>query len=201
MGVPRRSRGRDLITHPVVVVSLVVLALNDQWLKAAHPGWVTGKASDVAGLVVAPAVVLTAWSLARRRRPLPSWAPVVVVAAVGAVFALVQVWGPAGDAYRVAFGWARWPLDAGAALLAGDPPPPVRAVRLWADPWDLLALPALVVPVALARRADRARAVPEPPTTVARWTNPTTPPPPPPTTPPRSPSASPPSSRTSPGSA
>ena len=35
----------------------MLLALNDHVLKQAWPGWVTGKLSDVAGLVVAPAVL------------------------------------------------------------------------------------------------------------------------------------------------
>src|SRR5690606_18791254 len=39
---------------PVTVASVIVLLLNDHVLKQAWPGFVTGKLSDVAGLVVAP---------------------------------------------------------------------------------------------------------------------------------------------------
>ena len=42
------------LASPVAVVSLVLLVLNDHVLKQAWPGVVTGKLSDVAGLVVAP---------------------------------------------------------------------------------------------------------------------------------------------------
>jgi hypothetical protein len=42
------------LAHPVSLIALVVLIVNDHLLKAAFPGVVTGKVSDVAGLVVAP---------------------------------------------------------------------------------------------------------------------------------------------------
>ncbi len=42
------------LSHPVTVVAALVLLLNDHLLKHAWPGPVTGKLSDVAGLVVAP---------------------------------------------------------------------------------------------------------------------------------------------------
>src|SRR5687767_4407511 len=51
------------LLHPLTVLATVVLLVNDHVLKAAAPGWLTGKASDVAGLLVAPpllALVLTA---------------------------------------------------------------------------------------------------------------------------------------------
>ena len=40
------------LAHPGSVLALVVLVLNDHVLKQAWPGLVTGKLSDVAGLVV-----------------------------------------------------------------------------------------------------------------------------------------------------
>src|SRR5574341_981347 len=40
--------------HPVTVLAIGVMAVNDHVLKAVAPGLVTGKLSDVAGLVVAP---------------------------------------------------------------------------------------------------------------------------------------------------
>ncbi|MCZ7420369.1 hypothetical protein O7605_12670 [Verrucosispora sp. WMMA2121] len=49
------------LIHPVTVAATALLILNDQVLKAVYPGWLTGKLSDVAGLVMAPpllAVVL-----------------------------------------------------------------------------------------------------------------------------------------------
>jgi hypothetical protein len=45
------------LSHPLTVLALVTLVLNDHVLKAAFPGWWTGKLSDVAGLVLAPPLV------------------------------------------------------------------------------------------------------------------------------------------------
>ncbi|TCB96187.1 hypothetical protein E0H26_16325 [Micromonospora zingiberis] len=42
------------LIHPVTVAATALLILNDHVLKAAYPGWLTGKLSDVAGLVMAP---------------------------------------------------------------------------------------------------------------------------------------------------
>lgn len=43
------------LCHPVTVAGVLVLLINDHLLKHTWPGFVTGKLSDVAGLVVAPA--------------------------------------------------------------------------------------------------------------------------------------------------
>ena len=40
------------LRHPIVVACLVVWLINDRWLKHAVPGVVTGKLSDLSGLVV-----------------------------------------------------------------------------------------------------------------------------------------------------
>ena len=50
-------RALRALGHPLSVAALVLLALNDHVLKQAWPGFVTGKLSDVAGLVVAPLVL------------------------------------------------------------------------------------------------------------------------------------------------
>ncbi|GAA3121815.1 hypothetical protein GCM10020001_047700 [Nonomuraea salmonea] len=57
---PRPPRAVNLgmryawLCHPVTVAGVLVLLVNDHLLKAAFPGVVTGKLSDVAGLLVAP---------------------------------------------------------------------------------------------------------------------------------------------------
>ena len=57
------------LAHPVTVAALVVLLVNDHLLKYAYPGWVTGKLSDVAGLVLAPALLASLVTLLARRAP------------------------------------------------------------------------------------------------------------------------------------
>ncbi len=54
----RRTEAPQLL-HPLWWVALGLLALNDHALKPMGllPGWLTGKLSDVAGLVVAPVML------------------------------------------------------------------------------------------------------------------------------------------------
>ncbi len=132
------SRPRPLLsnlTHPVVILSIAVLAVNDHVLKQAVPSWVTGKASDVAGLVFFPLLLaaLAEWGL-------PRVAPARVLAgaivATGAAFAAVQLVPAAADAYSVGLGALQYP----AAPTAG-----LRRVAVTPDATDLLALPAAAV--------------------------------------------------------
>ncbi|MFG3437714.1 hypothetical protein ACGF0J_10785 [Nonomuraea sp. NPDC047897] len=106
------------LCHPATVVATVVLLLNDHLLKHAHPGFVTGKLSDVAGLVVAPALV--ALVLARR-------ADLAATLTTGALFTLVKTTETGAQAAS-----HLWTLLAGPS-------------RVLADPTDLLALPALAL--------------------------------------------------------
>ncbi len=112
-------------SHPLFLGALATLALNDHVLKAmgALPA-LSGKLSDVAGLLVAPLVL--AWICRVRSRRAFALAHL----ATGAGFALIQV-----------------PAIA-AALEA------VLPVRIWADPSDLLALPALLVSYRLLGREE-----------------------------------------------
>ena len=120
------SRGRFAwLGHPVTVLALAVLIVNDHVLKAAYPGWVTGKLSDAAGLVVAPALLGLV---------LPRAA---AVALVGAGFTLAKATAAgAGVASAV------WSLVSG--------PAGIRA-----DPADLLALPFLGLAWWACSRAHR----------------------------------------------
>lgn len=51
------DRFLDQFARPGVVLSAVLLALNDALLKSWWPGWVTGKLSDVVGLFLVGAVL------------------------------------------------------------------------------------------------------------------------------------------------
>ena len=72
-----RSVPADALLHPLALAALVLLILNDHLLKDLAPGPLTGKLSDVAGLVVLPLIILGAWelvmaSLGRWFRPMPT---------------------------------------------------------------------------------------------------------------------------------
>jgi len=81
--------------HPLTLVSLFVLVLNDHYLKWAHPSFVTGKLSDVAGMILAPIVL----SVMTRHR-----APWLCALAVAIVFGLTKTWSPANHAWCVTLG-------------------------------------------------------------------------------------------------
>ena len=134
----RERTGTSLraLASPVAVVSLVLLVLNDHLLKQAWPGAVTGKLSDVAGLVVAPLLLTVGLAAVGVRRPCP-WACGLTAAG----FAAVKL-SPAVAA--VVSGW--WSLTGFPTVMR-------------ADPTDLLALPAVGVAWLVHRRVARQRPV------------------------------------------
>jgi len=132
-----------------VLGALVLLAVNDQLLKAASPGLVTGVLSDIAGLIVAPVALQAVWetglwAVGRWRGPS---AVVLAVAAVivGVGFTALQLWPPATDLYRIGLGVLQWPIAALVAVLGGSPAPPLRPVVAVADAGDLVALPVMAI--------------------------------------------------------
>ena len=146
------TRAQDAILHPVVLAALALWILNDHWAKHAYPGLVTGKLSDVAGLIVFPLIPITALALWRKTWPsarcIGGW-----LAATGAAFAAINLLPAATRLYEVGLGALQWPAH---ALAAGEITA-LRPVAYTMDPTDLLALPALVVPaMILARYRERA---------------------------------------------
>jgi hypothetical protein len=147
-------RPGDGVLHPLVVAALVVLLLNDHVLKGRWPGVVTGKLSDVAGLVLFPILLFSLveiGSAALGHRSPPSDRVLLVCLAVTAVaFAASELLPEAERGLETAFGWARWPID----RIRGAAGPTV----LTRDPTDLLALPALAAAAAVGRPRSRGRA-------------------------------------------
>lgn len=105
-------RERDLL-HPVALIALGTLIVNDRFLKAAWPSWWTGKLSDVAGMMFFP--LLLAAVVGHRR---------ACIGATMIAFALIKLWPPATALCEHVLGV----LNGGAVVI----------VR---DPTDLLALP------------------------------------------------------------
>ncbi len=151
--------GRSLL-HPVALAALITLAINDHVLKAAFPNALTGKLSDLAGLVVFPllltSILEVAWPrLDRRNVVLAS----IVVTLVGFTFVKTTTLG-AG-----AFGWTlgigQWLLTLGPLRAAALAPAAVTV-----DPTDLIAIPAvlvaawIVVPPGVTLRPPTARTRP-----------------------------------------
>ncbi|HEU4409634.1 MAG TPA: PQQ-binding-like beta-propeller repeat protein [Polyangiaceae bacterium] len=121
---PERGQLRPALAllRPAWLVALLALLLNDHVLKGAGilPRWLTGKVSDVAGLVVAPALL----ALVVRARGRVAVA--ACHAAVGLGFSLLKTVPGAAEAWSQALSW-------------------LVPSRLWCDSTDLVALPALAL--------------------------------------------------------
>jgi hypothetical protein len=151
---PRSLTAGELACHPVAITALAVLVVNDRWLKFAWPGFVTGKLSDCAGLVLVPIAFLSVTELLRRifRKPV-TWRydPFVWVALSVTGFVFVKVTPAGNDAYAWMIGAIRW---AAQTLLYGSGP--IRPVLVSRDRTDLLALAVSALPFLLIRNRTRA---------------------------------------------
>lgn len=137
---PRRADG---LTHPVTLVAMLILAINDHWGKVAWPGLITGKLSDFAGLAFFPLLLQALWELGGggiRRRVLG-----LCCVATAMVFVAVKLWPPAHAFYEHGMGLLQWPYWAARAWILGGPIPAWSPVALEADPTDLIAVPAVLV--------------------------------------------------------
>lgn len=137
----------DGVLAPWGLAAVVVLLVNDHFLKGSGllPGFVTGKLSDVAGLLFFPVLVEGLIEVAASRfRPWRGPSRHLLLACVlatGAGFAALQMIPMAADAYRWGLGLLQAPFR---ALLAGGELR-WRAVAVWPDPTDLLCLPVLLL--------------------------------------------------------
>lgn len=125
----RRRFDLGTLGHPLWWAALALLIVNDRFLKGGGlaPGWLTGKLSDFAFLLVAPVLggALLPMALPRRRS--------IAVAVVSGLFVAAKI-SPAVSAALVAT-LARLGLS----------------WRLWPDPTDLVALAVLPLTVRLMR--------------------------------------------------
>ncbi|WP_437968406.1 hypothetical protein WMF04_03550 [Sorangium sp. So ce260] len=129
----RDLRSYRSLLHPLWIGALALLVLNDHALKGSGllPGWLTGKLSDFAGLLVAPVVLASLLRVTSRRGFLGAHV------ATGAVFSAIKL---APDAARAVEG-----------LMALTPIP----WSITVDPTDLVALPLLLVSYRVLGEAAR----------------------------------------------
>lgn len=135
--------------HPVTLLAVALLVVNDWVLKPRYHGVVTGKLSDIAGLAFAPVILSSAIGLvlhaasrlgARVDPALSRRRLLLCIAATAAGFTVVKLSPAASE---------------GVAQLLGHLG---REASIYLDPSDLLCLPALGVAYAIGR--DELRRVP-----------------------------------------
>ncbi len=131
----------DALLRPGALAAALVLLLNDRWLKAAHPSWLSGKLSDFAICVLMPLVIVAfvEWGrwLVGRWRPAGRGVVLLACAVTGLWLAAIQL-SPAAARLHVALF---------AALLPGSHP------AVTPDPTDLLALAFLPLAARIQARA------------------------------------------------
>jgi hypothetical protein len=147
---PERALAGELMIHPIVAVAVALLLVNDHVLKALWPGALTGKLSDIAGMIFFPLFLLSVQELLSRtlrrtmqpsRRQLAMW-----ILIVGIGFTAVNIIPIAGD-------WYRWTWGVLGSPLRGSATP----VVLTQDVGDLAALPFLGIAWLVgAKRVSRA---------------------------------------------
>ena len=149
----------SLLLHPVALAAIALLIANDHLLKRVAPGVLTGKLSDFAGLVFFPLFLralleMTLGPRARSSRTLGALSLISVVL-TGAVFAWVKTTALGAETYRVGLGLLQWPFGAALDLVRGHGLPGLWRVAVTRDATDLVALPALAVPLWIASRQTR----------------------------------------------
>ncbi len=132
-GVDRNGELLAPLADARFLVALVVLIVNDQYLKTAYGNWLTGKLSDVAGLIILPVVVGVAFQAIGLRR--------YIATACG----VVGLWFAAMKVSAVAAARTEWLFEVISR----------RPSTIVVDPTDLLGLAGLIV-------AARVLAVPRP---------------------------------------
>ena len=144
-----RTRG-EIVLHPVALVALAVLLVNDHVLKGRGPEGLTGKLSDVAGMVFLPFLLVALWDVVLRRTPDGRVATVAAVS-TATVFAAIKLVSPVRTVAALGAGAARAPLDVLTAAATGG-----SAItgpgRIAADPSAALAVVACVTVVLVVRR-------------------------------------------------
>ena len=143
-----QPREKSYLLHPLCLASLALLLLNDHFLKATFHNALTGKLSDIAGLIFFPLVLfaLCSWVLPRQVQTTQGMRHLLIciVVVVGLVFSLIQLNATAAEVYTRIMGLLQWGLSG--AFLRDQP---VFIAGHTPDPGDLIALPAMGLALAL----------------------------------------------------
>lgn len=132
--------------HPIAMGAIVVMIVNDWVLKGSAPGWLTGKLSDLTGIVAAPLALtavgdVMAWVAARMGAridfTLRRWKLAAAIVVTGGAFVVVKLVPAAARG-----------LAEGLAHVFGH-------AAIVADPTDLIALPGLAVAAWIGRQELR----------------------------------------------
>jgi hypothetical protein len=134
------ERALKSIAHPISLVAIATVLINDHILRQIAPSWLTGKLSDFTWLIFAPFLLaaMLAWLIPQhlnRRTEITGWISIVLT---GLIFGLAKTIPFFHSiAVQVLETFNGWPNN------------------LLIDPTDLLTLPALLISIKIWRTADR----------------------------------------------
>lgn len=145
----RRPVPGDGLLHPLALGAVALLLVNDHVLKAIAPGLLTGKLSDIAGLVFFPLLLVAATEavasgFGRWRGP-SRVAVVAAVATTALAFAAVKLLPAAESGLEATVGLLQWPVRGLLNFATGVPVGPPAPVDIIRDSTDLVALAALAI--------------------------------------------------------
>jgi hypothetical protein len=148
---------RRAVIHPISLVAIALLVLNDHVFKSAFHNALTGKLSDIAGMVFFPALLTSAFLALRPASTRPERVLLLSAIATAVVFTLVKTTVWANESFAVSLGVLQWPFRAVRALLSHSPyvlsVHPARTLR---DFSDVIAAPfVFTMPLAFWRRRAR----------------------------------------------
>lgn len=95
-----RKRSLKALTHPISILAIVVLLVNDHWLRWHYPSWWTGKIGDFAWLIFAPFLLIWLLSVVYPKSKI-SQVGIVGFIGTGAVFSLGNILLP----FQQALAW------------------------------------------------------------------------------------------------
>ena len=148
----------DFLVHPVSLAAIAILLLNDHVLKRQAPSWITGKLSDVAGMVLLPLVLVALVELLRRNKPATVQAFCIAAAITAAGFAAVKLVPAVADAYQSSLSWLRYGLTSLAQLVVAGEVAPRGNVSVADDPSDAAVIPFTLAAVWVGARTRRCSA-------------------------------------------
>jgi MFS superfamily sulfate permease-like transporter len=143
----------SIIVHPIALLAMATTWCNDRYLKHVHPGWVTGKLSDLAGLAFFPfwaiGCIELLLLLCGRRRLARTRSMLVVVVATAFLFSGIKL-SPAASRYYEHF-------IARIRSVGLSTSVPNVQVSNAVDLTDLIALPALGLGLWVVHKRDARR--------------------------------------------
>jgi len=122
-----REQSFKSLSHPLAVGAIILLLLNDHWLRWNYPSWWTGKIGDVAWLIFAPFLLTFMLSYLLPKNKL-RYSVAIAFIGVGLVFGL-------GNTVPIFHNF----IVSTFQMVAGWQP------QMYLDPTDLLTLPALLI--------------------------------------------------------